>query len=163
MLGRTIALAVAMAVSLEIVWAQIDCSESQTLCDTSCSEDANCPPSSGCTVTNFTPACTGYYYVDAWTQCSGGDVNCDHCMACVQVSQGLTLLTCKTPECAYGMGDCCKTCGTVYLTANTTYQVKVCLSYCPGLDENCGTCGTEDCVACACLRYAIAAPCCTDE
>jgi hypothetical protein len=163
MFGKVMAVIVVLATFLGTVWAQSECSESQIFCDSTCSLDVDCPPLSGCSVTNFTPACTGYYYVDAWTQCSEVNVNCDHCMACVQVSQGITLLTCRTPECANGTGDCCKTCGTVYLTANTTYQVKVCLSYCPNLDEDCGTCGTENCVACACLRYAIVAPCCIDE
>lgn len=143
-------------------WAQ-SCSESQTFCDTGCNNDVACPPTTaGCTVTNFTPACTGNYYVDAWTDCEG-NFNCDHCMACVQISQGLTLLTCSTFGCKDGEGDCCKTCGTVYLTANTTYQVKVCLSRCPTSDPNCDGCTEGNCMACACLRYAIASACCTDE
>ena len=162
MFGRIVVLMFSLAAILATAWA--DCSETQTFCDTGCTDDPNCPPSSGCTVTNFTPACTGYYIVDAWTQCSDGEVNCDHCMACVQISQGLTLLTCSTPTCKNHTGDCCRTCGTVYLTANTTYQVKVCLSYCPDGDPDCSTCGTSDCVACACLRIGVTAgPCCTDE
>jgi hypothetical protein len=161
---KAILLLMAMAFCCGPLWAQTDCAESQTFCDTGCSEDTNCPPANGCTSTNFTPACTGNYYLDAWTQCSGGAVNCDHCMACVQVSQGGNVLkTCSTPTCKYGEGDCCRECGTVSLTANTTYQVKVCLSYCPELEGDCDVCGTSDCVACACLRYAITSACCTDE
>lgn len=139
------------------------CWESKMFCDAGCSNDVACPPTTaGCKISNFTPACTGYYSVDAWTDCAG-NFNCDHCMACVQISQGLTLLTCSTTDCESGTGLCCLTCGTVYLSAGTTYQMKVCLSYCPGLDENCDACSEGNCTACACIRYGVITPCCSNE
>lgn len=138
------------------------CAETVTYCDTGCTNNVSCPPNTGCTIYNFTPICTGNYYVDAWTSCPNG-ANCDHCMACVEVSQGLPLLTCSTDGCKHATGDCCKSCGTVYLTASTTYQVKVCLSYCPTLEADCTTCSELNCSACVCLRFAAFSPCCTDE
>jgi hypothetical protein len=138
-----------------------DCSESQTFCDTGCSNKIYCPPSSisdGCTTTNFTPSCSGNYYLDAWTSCEEG--SCAHCMCCVAVYDGGTLLTaCATSTCQDMNPSCCRQCGTVSLTSGHTYSVAVCLKRCPS-DDDCFACSHNlNCQACACLRYAITAPC----
>lgn len=147
-----------------VTHAQTDCAETETFCDETCTvtTTGNCPPASGCSIYNFQPACTGYYTIDAWTTCPNG-ANCDHCMTCVQVLQPLPLITCYTSECKDHDDICCKTCGSIYLTASVTYQVKVCLMNCLPDDSNCEACTELDCSGCICLRYAAVSACCTNE
>jgi hypothetical protein len=139
------------------------CHETATFSDTGCSESTDCPITSGtgCTTTSFTALCTCDYALDAWTTCE--ETNCAHCMSCVAVYEGGTLLaTCQTTGCSGGHQGCCRTCGSVALTAGHTYTVTVCLSHCPPGDATCTTCGDPqyNCKAWACLRCeTTSAPC----
>jgi hypothetical protein len=155
---KAILLLMAMAFCCGSVWAQTDCAESQTVYDKGCQTPTTCPPSTtGTTQLTFTAACSGNYALDAWTECTG--TNCGHCMSCVAVYEGNTLLaTCTSNGC---WADCNNTCGTVALTSGHTYTIIAHLTYCPNSDVSCEACGADasNCAAWGCLRLGTTSTC----
>jgi hypothetical protein len=116
-------------------WAQ-PCDYSAQTSDGTCTSNHNCTARNGCAVINFTPICTGWYNLEAWT--GDGQSNCCYGAfnACVNVYDGDTYIgNCHVTNC--DQGSCYYLCtDAVCLTGGHQYQLYVCLIDCGG-----GTCG----------------------
>ena len=155
-----------MLVLSTALWAQGDgesplCNQVVTGIDHACfNGNTNCSNDSGCNVQSFTAACTGDYLIDAWTFCGSSD--CSKCAACVYVTkhsgtERLGNLTCTalgTDACQAEV--CHRTCGPITLYAGQSYDLHVCLTYCPDNPNHCDGCA---CPASGCARHGQTAPC----
>jgi hypothetical protein len=116
--------------------------------DEGCTADHDCISTDGCTAYPFTAACTGTYFIDAWTKC--GEGKCYQCMSCVNIyEKGQYMANCHTTNCDHEI--CEYSCSNgVQLYAGQQYTMYVCLVACA--NSSCIDCG-EDCIAYGCVRY----------
>jgi hypothetical protein len=143
-----------------VTWGQGEsplCTDRVTGTDTGCTGPHNCVSQDGCTSYNFTAACTGTYFIDAWVTDCTTNSSCKNCGSCVNIyKSGEWRANCHTSACPNGCEYKCDGQSGVNLLAGTQYTMTVCLIQCGG--GECSTCG-QGCVAHGCVRYGQAATC----
>ncbi len=113
------------------------CDFSAQTSDATCTSNHDCLSTTGCAFINFTPICTGWYDLEAWT--GDGQSNCCYgaFQSCVNVYDNGRRIgsNCHVSDCANG--DCYEAClDAVCLAGGHQYQLYVCLIDCGG--QTCG-------------------------
>jgi hypothetical protein len=124
--------------------------------DVTCS-NCDCAAPTGCESRIFTVPCSGTYHLVSKVKCDNQQHDCSACQACVEVWQpgGVSPIGgCHNTHCDYG--DCDWMC-SVDLRYGVTYELRVCLTYCPNMG-NCASCGSS-CTAYGCVYRDVITEC----
>jgi hypothetical protein len=136
------------------LWAQ-PCTYQVSTSDGTCTSNHNCVSTTGCAVVTFTPTCSGWYKLEAWT--GDGQTNCCYGAfnSCVNVyDNGVRIANCHITSC--NTGGCYRLCeDAVCLIADHEYELYVCL-----VDCELQTCGMPPpCTAYGRVKFHTSANC----